>query len=285
MSTIGKIFLVLNLILAGAFVGWAANSLGKTAELKNAHATAMAALEKAKNTAESELTETRSLLDQERTAKDQTRAERDQFESESKRNKEELDAAKRANDQLRADVAKINETMGGLNAQLQAIEAAKDRATAEAREMENQRDEATRKSEAADMARREADENRVKAEMTIADLERALKSTKGDLTAMTTRYENLKAATGASDDVATAMKQIDARVVKADYSLKPGLVALNVGSNSGVQAGYTFEIYAGNVYKGQVRVETVHADMCSALITFAKTGTTISAGDNASTRL
>jgi hypothetical protein len=41
MSTIGKIFLVLNLVLAGAFLGWAAKSLGETEKLKTSHAAAL----------------------------------------------------------------------------------------------------------------------------------------------------------------------------------------------------------------------------------------------------
>ncbi len=285
MSTIGKIFLVLNLILAGAFVGWASNSLNKTAELNKKHADEVAVMTAAKAGVDKELSDARTALTTERTVKDQTRAERDQFESDSKRNKEELDAAKRANDGLRSDVAKINESMTGLTTQLKSIEEAKDRAMAEARDMATQRDDAKRKGEAEADARREADENRTKAEMEIASLEKSLKSTKGELDSTKTELASIIAVTGANTKAGQALPQIEASVVKADYSLKPGLIALNKGSNAGVQAGFTFEVYSGGVYKGQVRVETVHADMCSALITFAKSGTTMTSGDSATTRL
>jgi uncharacterized protein (DUF3084 family) len=285
MSTIGKIFLVLNLVLAGAFVGWAANSIDKTAKREKTHADAVAQMKAEKDGVDKELSEARAALTTERTAKDQTRAERDQFESESKRNKEDLEAARRANDGLRADVAKINETMGGLNTQLQSIEAAKTAAMNEAREMATQRDDAKRKADAEGNARREADENLAKANMEIASLEKQLKSTKDELASTKTSLDSMVATYGINRGEGEAVPEINAQVVKADYSLKPGLVALNVGSNQKVKAGYVFEIYAGGVYKGQVRVETVHADMCSALITFAQSGTTMTSGDSATTRL
>jgi hypothetical protein len=70
-----------------------------------------------------------------------------------------------------------------------------------------------------------------------------------------------------------------------ETSVAPGLVAINVGSNKGVKRGYTFEIYDGGTYKGQVRVEFVHADMCSGLITRTAPGQSMRQGDGATTRL
>ena len=63
-----------------------------------------------------------------------------------------------------------------------------------------------------------------------------------------------------------------------------GLVALNVGSAAGVKRGMTFEIFNGRTYKGQVRVENVHENMCSALIVGTPTAA-IGQGDSAATNL
>ena len=41
----------------------------------------------------------------------------------------------------------------------------------------------------------------------------------------------------------------------------------------------------GNEYKGQVRVENVRAEMCTALVTTSVSGTKIGQGDSAATRL
>lgn len=282
MSTIGKIFLFVNLALAAAFLGWAANSLGKTQEMKDAHAAAVAAATKAKETAEGEAAASRAQARQEEQAKDALRNERDNLDNRLKSTTEELEAAKRANEQLRGDVAKINASIGTLNQQLQSIEQAKDAAVAQAREAERERDAARDEAQDAGDRQRAAEEARAQAEMQIAALEKQLKSTRDDVASLDARLKTMIDQFGAID---MAQKAIDARVMQVDYSLKPGLVALNVGKSSGVTPGYTFEIYSGNVYKGRVRVQTVYDDMCAALIQVQKDGATINAGDSASTRL
>jgi hypothetical protein len=284
MSTIGKIFLVLNLVLAGAFLGWAANSLGKTEELKTAHTAKVNELTDANQKLQTELADTQAALNTERNAKDTAQTERDNLRTDATRLKEELEAAKRANDQLRGDVAKINETMTGLNERLQQIEQTKDAAHELAMRMQSERDAAVRRADEAEMARRTAEETRSTAELDIAQLERDLKSARGQADRLEAEIAQLVAVHGIAR-TGTAQPDLDARVVQVDYSLKPGLVALNVGSNAGVKRGHTFEIYSGTTYKGRVRVETVHPDMCSAVITLAQNGTTINAGDSASSHL
>jgi cell shape-determining protein MreC len=281
MSTLGKIILALNVILAGAFVGWAGNSLGKTEELKQrmqAELDKVTADFKAKD---AELTQKLAELSTEKQAKDTSQAERNQFENDAKRLTEELDAAKRQNDQLTGDIAKINSTMSGLNERLGQIEQTKDAAQAAVLKMQGERDEAVTKAEAAETARRTAEENRKNAELQIAALEKERKSTRTELE----KAKAINAQYVAQFGVSVAdQPDVTAQVIRVDTSLKPGLVALNVGSNHGIKRGHEFEVYSGTTYKGKVKVEQVHPDMCSALITVAGSGQ-ISAGDSASTRL
>ncbi len=56
---------------------------------------------------------------------------------------------------------------------------------------------------------------------------------------------------------------------------------LNVGTNVGIEREYTFHIYRGGEYKGQVRVENVGPDLCNAVITGTKEGSTIALDDRA----
>jgi len=282
MSTIGKIFLFVNLALAAAFLGWAANSFGKTNDMKTAHAAAMKEAAAAKERAETEASAARAQARAEEQAKDAAANERDNLDGRLKSTTEQLDAEKRANEQLRADITKINAAIGTLNQQLQAIEQAKDAAVAQARDAERERDSARDQAQSAEEAQRAAAEAKTQAEMEIAALEKKLKSTKDDLASTKTRLDEMISVYGG---VEVAQKAIDAKVVKVDYGMTPGLVALNVGKNSGVTPGYTFEVYNGNVYKGRVRVQTVYDDMCAALIDVQKDGATMSAGDSASTRL
>lgn len=285
MSTIGKIFLLFNLFLAGGFLIWASTSLGKGTELNKQLAAEKAAHEKVRAELESTKSTMATQLATEKSAKDSFKNERDQAVSETGRTKEDLAAAKRANDQLGGDVAKIQATLGQYQANNDRLSKEKDAAIAEARTLERQRDESKQAAMAAEQAKRDAEEALAKANRDIADLEKKVKSSKDQIAALDTQLQNLVAVTGVSLNEIKAPEAIDAKVVKVDYNLKPGLVALSAGSSSGVKKGYTFEIYNGTTYKGQVRVEMVHDNMSSALIVFANSGQTIGEGDSASTRL
>ena len=100
-----------------------------------------------------------------------------------------------------------------------------------------------------------------------------------------TSLDTLVANTGADPADFLPMPKIDGSVLGVETSVAPGLVAINAGSNQGVKRGFTFEVFDGGTYKGQVRVEFVHADMCSGLITRTVQGQSIRQGDGATTRL
>lgn len=282
MSTIGKIFLFVNLALAAAFLGWAANSFGKTEEMKKAHATAVAEATAARTRAENDASTARTDARQQEQAKDALRNERDNLDARLKSTQQDLEAEKRSAEQLRGDVAKINASIGTLNQQLEAIEKAKDTAVAQARQAESERDAARDEAQEAGERQRAAEEAKTQAQMEIASLEKQLKGTRDQIASLDTRLKEMIAVYGA---VEVAQKAIDARVMNVNYDLKPGLVALNVGKAHDVQPGYTFEIYSGSVYKGRVKVQTVYQDMCAAVIDVQKDGAKIAAGDSASTRL
>lgn len=285
MSTIGKILLALNLVLAGAFLGWAANSLNKTEELKTRLTAEVDAAKKAQAQVQAELESTAAALTTERQAKDSAQSESRQYKSDAERLQSDLDAAKRANEGLRADVAKIGESLSSVSSTLAKLDQEKTAAIEAKGEAIAAREAAERKAQDAVNAQRDAEEAKAQADMAIADLEKALAGQKKMTAAVETKYENLKAITGVAESDVTAQPQIAAQVVKVDYSLKPGLVALNKGSKDGVKRGYTFEIWSGNDYKGQVKVETVTDDTCAALVVLAKDGQKMNAGDSAASRL
>jgi hypothetical protein len=81
-----------------------------------------------------------------------------------------------------------------------------------------------------------------------------------------------------------AQPAIDALVVSVREDVPPGLVTLNVGADQGVERGMTFQIY-GKDWKGEVKVESVRPDMCSAIVLNRAEGQTLAQGDKASTVL
>ena len=282
MSPIGKIFLLINFGLAFGFLFWASTAVSTNAKWKSQFEAEKTAHEATQAELQGNLSGLQIDLTNERDAKDARTSERDQAMAESSRNREELDAEKRANDQLRADIAKIQATLEGYNQTIQSLTSQKDAAIAEARDLERERDAANQGSDASEQARADAEEALREAEATIAQLERQLSGAKTQIAGLDGK---LQVAISNGFDVSGGQPDIDARVLQVDTSVAPGLVALNVGSNAGVKRGMTFQVFNGAAYKGYVRVENVHDNMCSALIMGLVDGAAIGQGDSASTNL
>jgi peptidoglycan hydrolase CwlO-like protein len=282
MSAIGRIFVIFNLVLAAAFVGWAATSLAKGSEWMQRYQEEQAAHESTRTEMQAQVDDLRNNLNTERDQKDRFREERDGAQAERDRLNTDLDEARRANDQLRGDISQIQETLAGYNQTIAALEQAKDAAVAEARDLERQRDAAQDESEQALLAQRDAEDALAAAQGQIAELERSLTSTQDEVSHLDAVIAVARSQ-GFTETVPT--KPINGRVLQVNFELEPGLVALNVGAEAGVTRGMTFQIYSGSTWKGQVRVENVQPGMSSALILDMKQGETISQGDSAATIL
>lgn len=285
MSAIGRIFVILNLVLAAAFVGYASTSLAKGSEWKKkyedeakAHATTQAALDADKSKLVTDLASERGL-------KEQALAEKDANKAEADRNAADLETARRTIADLTASVSSIEATLAGYNQTIAQVTAAKDAAVEDAREQERARVTAEGERDAAVTAQRNAQDGLTQAQSAIAQLERDLTSSRKEASKLDAEITQLVATTGVVRDTISSTPAIQARVLQVSYDLKPGLVALNVGSEQGVKRGMTFQIYSGSTWKGQVRVENVQPGMSSALITDMTAGQTIAQGDNAATVL
>lgn len=285
MSPIGRIFVVLNLILAAAFLGWASNALATTDDYKGqleAKETEFAETQAAHEEEKSQLNlEISQLTDQGRGY----REERDANATTIENLRTQLAEAKRTNEALGADVAKIQATLADYNSTISRLSDEKDRAVQAAQEAMTARDDAIERADEAEMARRDAVNAQQEAETRIADLEAERTSLQDDLSRAQTEMATLVAVTGVSHSDITNQPDISGTVLDVRHDLPPGLVMLNVGKANDVRRGYTFEIYRGGKYKGQVRVENVQENISSALVLNAVPGTTIEQGDSAVTRL
>ena len=284
MSAIGRIFVILNLVLAAAFVGWAATSLAKGSDWMKKYDDEHVAHEATKAELQKQLDDRQATLNNERTQKDKFREERDGFQAERDRLTKDLEEARRANDQLRGDVSKIQETLGAYNSTIAQITAAKDAAVQKQMDLTSERDAAKAESEKAMLAQRDAQDGLKTAQAQIADLERNVTSAKEDIShkeAIIAQAMNNGFTPGTNP-----APPINGRVLQVSGGdLNPGLVMLNVGSEQGVKKGFTFQIYSGSTWKGQVRVEGVQPNMCSAVILDLQKGQKIAQGDQAATIL
>jgi hypothetical protein len=281
MSPIGRIFIVLNLILSAAFLGWAANALEKTqaykqqlADEKKAHEEAQAAKTKE---VEDLVVKLNAATDTQRTFREQ----RDGFEAESNRSKTQLDELKRTNDQMQANLTKIQATLGDYKNSIDQLMQQKDDAVEARHQAEVARDNAQRDKDAAVLAQRDAEEATSSATRRIADLEAEAAGLREQVASLDARIAQIVAMTDIKLSDVVAPPPIDAYVLNVDRSLK--LVVLNKGKKDNVREGYTFDVYRGSQYKGRVRIQDVQESMSSAIILNEKSA--ITSGDSATTTL
>ncbi|MBI1381474.1 MAG: hypothetical protein GC161_10365 [Planctomycetaceae bacterium] len=277
-----KILIVVNLLFAVGFWAYSAAALEITTnykqqveETKTAAATAEAALQADLSSARADLQaarDSRSTADQ-RADEEKARADRLQAD---------LAAAQRENAELNDSFKKVSNSLDDINATIASVSSAKEAAETARREAEQARDAAAASQRTAEQARRAAQEELASAQRTIADLESELTVAKETLSATETQLTTLAHITNTSLSDVVAQPLIEGAVVALDPGL--GLVILNRGSTHGVKVGNTFEVHAGGVYKGQVRVVNVFDDKASATVE-RKGNAPIAQGDRASTRL
>ena len=285
MSAIGRVFLVLNLILAATFLGWASTALASRADLSNKLSTEKEAHASTKKRLEDENSTLRTELNLEKDAKETARSESAVRLEELRTKDAELTQEKSANTDLRSNVAKLSASMGDYNATNTRLEKEKSDALQAASAAAAEKDAAIREREAALAAQTQAETEREKAQGLVATLEKQSQTLKKDNEHLQTKVETL--VQGLDPEVASAVpvKDIDGRVLQVDMNTKPGLVALNVGTAQGVTRGMVFELYSGSTYKGRARIETVDSNYSSALILGTVSGSQIVQGDNATTKL
>jgi len=179
MSPIGRIFVVLNLILAAAFLGWASTSLATAQDWRQKHDESqkeneaklaakdqdVSALEVKVNT----LTEEQSRL----------RTQRDQFEAEVEKLKTQLGDEGRRGDKLQGDITAIQASLSDYSDTIKQLSSEKERILERLGEAEKARDEANDQVMATEMEKRDAQDALRRAQDQIADLKDQLGAVAG----------------------------------------------------------------------------------------------------------
>ena len=285
MSSLGKIFIVLNLVLAGAFFGWAMNAYNTNAEFKAKYEKEMADHASSKKQLEADVAKLKAEGQELTTAKNTLQNERDEARRLAERNKADYDGETQKNSQRRVSVDKIAATLGEMEAGKSKLQGERDKAIAAQRDAE---DKARASMETQMAAEKDAADKNAALETAnnmIADMEKAAMANSKEIGRLETELATLVANTGARVSDFAAMPDIKGAVLDISTAVQPGLIAINKGTADGVKRGFTFEIYDGKVYKGQARVEFVHETMCSAILTRSVAGQSIRQGDGAATRL
>ena len=217
------------------------------------------------------------VMEQSRT----TREQRDGLTAEVDRQKTQLEELKRANDAMQGNLTKIQSTLGDYNNTITQLTQQKDAATERAHEAERARDSAMQEKQDAELAKSAAEDATNAANTQISDLQGEKTSLTDRLSELETRMQIIVQQYGVNLSEIDSAPSISAMVLNVNKDLN--FVVINKGSKDGVKAGYTFQIYRGQQYKGEVRIQDVQEGMSSGLIVSEKTP--IARGDQAATRL
>ncbi|HPF14797.1 MAG: hypothetical protein H6830_11440 [Planctomycetes bacterium] len=285
MSSIARIFIVLNLLLAALALGWASNHLSSAQNWKTKHDELATAKQQELDALNEDLKARNAEIATLKESSGRFRDERDQIKNINDRNIADLAAEKDTNSQLRASVDGINQNMAALEQARSEAQTKYEQAMAELQAAKDARREAEATAQSSGDAQRDAEEALAAAERRIVELETETTTLAKNLEKTQTTLDVVIAETGVDPTVLMVQPEISGAIVTVSNAVKPGLVGINRGRADGVQRGFEFSVYNGNQYKGTVRVETVEDNMCFATIKSVYQDRAITQGDKATTRL
>ncbi|MGQ0553526.1 MAG: hypothetical protein ACT4PU_09945 [Planctomycetota bacterium] len=283
MSSIGKIFVVVNLVLALLVLG-AAGALLQKSETTQAD---LKAKTEALATAETQLTEaTAQFAERERqlnSEKLRLQEDKDDLEVAKTNAERNVARAEESNQQLRDDVTKIN-------SKLDALESSYASALQRTEELNDQNGQLRGEAVAAKEAQRQAEMARRDAADELASLRRQIDDVNGQLAAVQEEaatnarlLEVAKATSGFDPTAVLAMPRIEASLAEVDLAY--GFVILDKGASHQVQRGFTFDVHRAGTFLGRVRVDEVYPGHSTARIELAAPNTLMQRFDKASTYL
>lgn len=276
MSTIGRLFIVLNLGLAFAFVGVAGTFLQQSTDWKTKHETSVAEAEDAAKKAAAELDAIRSELEG---AKNNLTANVSNLKSTEAR----LEEAKTENERLTAQVASMEGSLKEATSSLKSIRDAVDASSSRAEDAyklalksQEERNDAMNQRVKSDDELRAATAKISELETTLADTKGHVARLESELGEKNTMLAYIRSQNGGllpsvvpamSGSIVTVGK--DGRLLTAKLDNKAGEPL----------PGHNLAIHANGHYKGEFVVDTVEGDYLFGRLIRSVDGAVISAGD------
>lgn len=282
MSSIGKVFVIVNLVLALLVLGAAGALLKRTDVTTQQYKEAQASLATAKTeleTARGEFAEHERALaaDKAKLTQDLESADVARQTAENKALKLEAD-----NQQLRDDVSKINNTLTSFQATFSTTEQRVQELTEQNGTLRQEMMDAKQAANDADTAKSEAESKTQASERQVAELQDQLDKTKSELASANKLVEVAKAQ-GVDVKNIMAMPRIEAQVTEVDEQYH--FVVLDKGKKDNVERGFTFDIHRNGEYLGRVKVDQIYDNYSTARVEFNAPNTKMARFDKASTYL
>ena len=282
MSGLAKFFVVLNLVLALFF-------LGVSATLFNTQ-------ENWKSAAEKSQAQNISILEKQ-TQKNQTyegkistlENDKNSLTSENRLFEQKISGLERENGDHRGDIAEQKTRNDDLDARIaQKDKHLEDKDTVIGR-MEEEVQTLNSSYNTALEAKKNAERLRNRSLLDKEQLSQQLVDANKELAALREDYDNQQLLLTRIVDSGVRLPDIGVQVAPAIdgvvVAVEEGIVILSVGKDDGVEEGYEFTVYDGDVFLGKIQVTRVLDDMAGCKILFVENGMNISSGNKASTRL
>ncbi len=282
MSPIGRIFVIINLALSAAFLGFASNNLSAAQKYRGQFDAVTAELASTKTSMQAEIDQITADRDAANRMRTDMRNEKEAMASKNTALEQELASATDELNELKSDMGNISSSIGDLSSSLDDMKSQVAQANEARAEAINARRDAENARDAAVAAKEKADDRSNGLAADLAQAERDLTATSRSLDDANTTIAMVVEATGFDISRGVGAPQIDGAVLQ--YRADQKLVHINRGTNNKVKRGYIFDIYSGGIYKGQARVEVVNPDTCTAVVV-ATTGSEIAQGDLVSTQI
>jgi len=280
MSPIGRVFIVINLILAGVFLGFSGYYLQQTTSWKKKHTEDCAKKD-------AEIAKKDGEIKAANDGWSVTKASLARSEQENTQLKSEKVSLDEENKNLKGELTNIGKHVADANQNISTINATLAGNSKDSKEMRDKFLAAEAEKATALQSKVDAEAKLADAQQQVADLTTKLNGVSGELTAKSEENRALGIQIALYKEklpgLGAVMPKIDGRVMAVNANLK--LVTVSVGSeNAEMKPGYEMAIYAGNQYKGEMVVTDVTDRIAHGRITKVKDGVMIAEGDMATTR-
>jgi chromosome segregation ATPase len=280
MSTVAKIFVILNFILAAVLLGSAAAFLGHHDNWKVKH-------DKVVVTKDAEIGNLTKLLNEEKGNVKALQANLNQAGDERNLAREKADALQTAYEQIKKSYDELNASLANQSKSLQVAQGtiASGRTLVDQLQQERQTliDNLTKAAEeraAAIKMQNQLELNLEQLTMQLQDTQAKLASSDGDLQRTRFRLESILRSNPGIDKGAEQPAQT-AKVLAADNGAN--IVVISLGAEDGVKEGFRYTLSRGSQYVATIQITNVQAKQSAGKVMTGMSKSAVVPGDDAMT--
>jgi len=285
MSPIGRVFIIVNMVLAAVFVGYSAFYLHNVDSYKTQLTQERAAHEATRTEMQGQIDTLTSDLNK---ARNELQTKNIQLQE----RQAQIESATQDNADLKNRLGSLENNMKGANASLSTLSTTIENQNKRVKEMTDNYLAANKERQDALSAKQDAEDRLALAERNLGTAQETIAANRKEIfnQAQDLRRQKVMLDAGMAkfpgfaDVIRNAVPAISAKVAAVNASL--GTVTISTGeANAKVKKGYRFSFYDSKTYKGDGIVIDVADKSATVRLTEPVEGTTIVPGDQASTRL